>query len=246
MKMGKKIKRFLTVYTVSMDYSLPNLGIEHLVIGSYLSRGDAIRACADYILEQLERRGNMRCVASYDERIVDALGKIGMSNDDIERLLIDNVNGLEIPEKPKEAIRSFLVDIIGADGCFILKDDVGEYRFDVDENDVEGKGGLQLWTCITTGRDADGDDPDWCEPSPEVFLSKDEAVRCAIDDIRSVLEGRDRESVRSEIERAMGELSGETGDGFYEVEVDDSLTRRWDIWSTPLDIGDGANAHQRV
>lgn len=244
--MGKKIKRFLTVYTVSVSGNAPEWPIDHFVAGSFLSRGAAIRHCADYVIQQMELRGQLRSVASKDDRIVKALKGTGMSEDDIESLLIDNkVCGWEIPLKPRRAMRSMIVDIIGGESCFILKSACGryEYRFDVDENDVVGKGGIQLWTCVTTGHDSPRHDPEWEQAFPEVFMSSRDAVDCAINDLLSCLDGyeeQDKKDIVAEARAALDE------NGWYEFELNDSTSRRWDVWSTPLDIGQGAGKIQRV
>ena len=206
---SKKTKCFLTVYTASATVNEPDRPLSHLILGSYLSRGDAIRECADYVIQQMELRGQLRSVASEDDRIVKVLKEAGMSEDDIESLLVDNkVCGWEVQLKLRRAMRSIIVDIIGSDSCFILKSACGQYefRFDVDENDVVGKGGLQLWTCIRSGRDYEEHDSEFENAFPEVFLSEAGAMKCAIDDLKDFLDGYSSKEARAIVSEAKGRL----------------------------------------
>ena len=236
--MGKgnnRAKRFLTVYTASATVNELGWPLSHLVLGSYLSRGNAIRACADYVIQQMEWRGQLRKMASRDDRIVKALKEIGMSEDDIESVLIDNkVCGWDIPLGPRRAMRSVVIDVIGGDSCIIFRSACGEYefRFDVDENDVVGRGGLGLWTCVTSGIDDEDHDPEWEQAFPELFLSEKDAVRCALDDLSGCLEGynpEDRKYILSEAEDRISEW------GHFEFDLNDHKQRRWDIWNTPIE-----------
>ena len=246
--MGKesKKKRFLTVYTASATVNEPDWPLSHLILGSYLSRGDAIRACADYVIQQMELRGQLRSVASKDDRIVKALKETGMSEDDIESLLIDNkVCGWKIPLKPRRTMRSMIVDIIGGESCFILKSACGryEFRFDVDENDVVGKGGLQLWTCVTSGTDDEDHDPEWEQAFPEIFLTEKDAVHCAIDGIIQCLDGYELDEKKIIIAEARDRIAE---NGYFEFDLNDQKQRRVDVWSTPLDIGQSSGKTQRI
>jgi hypothetical protein len=244
--MGKNIKRFLTVYTVSVSDSAPEWPTGHLVAGSFLSRGKAIRYCADYVLQRIETIPEMRCIAEKDEVLSGALLNAGLSDDDISNEFNQGTKVcFELSRRVRNILRPVIVDKIGGDGCFILKAGCGryEYRFDVDENDVVGKGGIQLWTCVTTGHDSPQHDPEWEQAFPEVFMSSRDAVDCAINDLLSCLDGyeeQDKKDIVAEAREALDE------EGWYEFELNDSTSRRWDVWSTPLDIGQGSGKIQRV
>ena len=254
--MKKSEPRFLTVYTASVATADPLWPQAHLILGSFLRRGDAIRECVNHILLDIVRSQRVRLAAMKDEGIICALKGIKMSDDEIEGLAGPQVAGWTIPERVAGAIRDNVTDAIGGEGCFILWSDGGEfeYRVDVDENDVEGKGGLQLWTCITTGKDYGNHDPEFGDPFPEVFLSEGAAMKCALDDLRVFLEGCSKEDVAVIMKDAEESLSN---NGHFEFILDQHSfmevpegsapkCRRWDIWSTPLDIGNGTPKAQRV
>ncbi len=113
------------------------------------------------------------------------------------------------------------------------------YRFDVDENDVECDDGLHLWTCITSGRDYEDGDPEWEQAFPEVFLNEEDAVNCALNDLLSCMDGYEDEEKDKELQDARDSIEKR---GYYEFKLNDMKSRRWDVWSTPLDIG-GGRAH---
>ena len=246
MKNGKRIKRFLTVYTASVTTNEPDWPISHLVLGSYLSRGDAIRKCADYVIEQMALLGQVRLLAGHDDRIVDALKDYGMSDDGIAGLPIDRkMCGWEIPDGPRKVIEEVIVDVLGGDSCFILKSQTGalEFRYDVDENDVEGSEGLQLWTCITSGYDGESHDPEWEQAYPEAFLNEKDAIRCVLEDLMQCLEGYSKEDKKAIFNEAHDRI---VEDGHFEFDLNDRKQRIWDVWSTPIDIGQGSGKIQRI
>lgn len=245
--MGKnKIKRFITVYTVSVNDSVPGWPVGHFVAGSFLSRGEAVRYCADYVLQRIETIPEARCIAEKDAVLSSALLGAGMSDEDIANEFNHGDEALfTLSRRARNILRPAIIDKIGGDGFFSLRSKCGryEYRFDVDENDLVGKGGLQLWACVTTGCDSCGHDPEWGQEFPEVFISSKDAVDCAIDDLMACLEGYD-EQTKCDILQEAGEELKENG--YYEFELNDSTFRRWDIWSVPLDIGQGAGKIQRI
>lgn len=232
-------KKFLTVYTVSSVDEYHN-SLCHNIAGSYLYRGDAIRECIDLVFSHLENSQEQR------EWFTD--GEFGGMLEDASIDLCDAWNAFEkrcsvdkddkVSWKVLDMAREYISDLIGSDGCFFL-DNV---RFDVDENDVECKDGLQLWTCITSGRDDEDHDAEFEQAFPEVFLSEDAAVECAIDDLKSCLEGYSRKEIRTIVEEAKDKINE---NGHFEFDLNDSKTRIWDIWSTPIDIGQGREKTRR-
>jgi len=249
--MGKKrIKRFLTVYTVSYGTSYLSSGTTHTVTGSYFSRGDAIRECADLILDKLEVFPQMRTsfLEGKNNFAKEALESSSAEEKDIAGFFKNNlVVGLDMPRKVRSALRPYLIEVLGENSCYVMKrfsssqkDELSEIRFDIDENDVECKSGMELWTCVTSGVDHEEHDPEWEQAYPEVFLSEGDAVDCAMKDIWACLDGNDKASAI--MQEAADKLES---DGFFEYELDDSKTRRWDVWMTPVDIGHGSGKVQR-
>ena len=242
----KRMKRFLTIYTATAVNTEPKWPMSQLLIGSFIYRGDAIRECAEYAVQLIETRPEVRELASRDKRIVDAIKKTGMSEDDIDNMLYcrDKDVGWSIPSGARRAVKDVIVDEIGGEDVFILASDDGgrEYRFDVDENDVVCKDGLRLWTCVTTGIDSFEHDPEWEQAYPEVFLTEKDAVQCAIDDLKMCMDGYDSRRIKEEIADAKESFKD---CGWYKFDLNDEKSRRWDIWSTPIDIGTGSGRIQR-
>ena len=240
--MSKK-KKFLTVYTASSTEKGPK-GIEcHTISGTFLYRGDAIRECAKDVMFTVASRPDMRRLFVQDGRVRKALKDGGMSDDMIDNLEDDSMKGEDcILDKAATNLKELLVDIIGGECCITFGSDLLEFRFDVDENDVVCDDGLRLWTCIKSGTDSDGHDPEFEQPFPEVFLSDEEAMECALEDLCQCLDGYERAQKTEILCEARDKLEN---DGYYEFDLNDSTSRRWDIWSTPIDIGQGSGKIQR-
>lgn len=241
--MSERNNKFLTVHTVTMTEWNRKFGLERIVIGSFLRRGDAIRSCADYILERLDLIPSLRgaFLENEDHKDLRRLAiKAGLTEEECDGLFCDNkVVGLEIPKEVKDAFRPYLVDRLGGDGCFIVDGGYGApvFHFDVDENDVEGEGGLQLWTCVAHGLDEESHEPEFGDAHPEVFLSKAAAIKCAVDDLKRFLDGYENEEVKSIVRETREDLIKR---GHSELFLNDTHTVYWDIWSTPVNIGQGS------
>ena len=250
--MHKKKKKFLTVYTVSYGKYCLRTGMTHTVVGSFLSRGDAIRECSKLLLDKLSVYPEARVSFLRNKDADSALKKANVDADLIESffgMAHSNVVGLEMPRAIEEALMPYVSDVIGSDSCYMVKcfsfsqrDDMVALSFDVDESDMESRDGIQLWTCITSGEDSDGHDPEFEQPFPEVFFSEEEAMECALEDLRQCLDGYERAQKTEILCEARDQLEK---DGYYEFELNDSTSRRWDIWSTPIDIGQGSGKIQR-
>ena len=240
--MSKK-KKFLTVYTASSTERGPKGIVCHTVSGTFLCRGDAIRECAKVIMFTAASRPDMLRLFVQDERVRKAL-KDGCMPDDMIDNLEDYYTEADdcIFEKAAANLSETLVDIIGGECCMTFGSDILEFRFDVDENDVVCDDGLQMWTCITSGADSDRHDQEFEQPFPEVFLSEEEAIECALEDLRQCLDGYGREQKTEILCEARDRLEN---DGYYEFGLNDSMSRRWDIWHTPIDIGQGSGKVQR-
>lgn len=235
-----KKKQFLTVYTVSFTEHDPHTGLDRLTIGSYVRRGDAIRACAQYVIEKLERYSNMRHMLISDryENVRGLLVDAGFDEDEIADLFFNDGSIAHFPKKMKNVLMRYLVDVIGGDAYYEIGSSVQNlvYRFDVDENDVESPEGLTLWTCITSGRDNENHDPDFENAFPETFLSEQDAHQCAIDDLKQYLDGYSRKEKDKILEDARVLLDS---DGHFEFSLNDQVTRIWDVWRNPIDLGQG-------
>lgn len=226
-------KKFLTVYTVSSVDEYNN-SLCHNVVGSYLYRGDAIRECVDLVLNHLENSQEQRewfTDGDFGGMLEDASIYLGDAWSAFEkRRSVDKDD--KVSWNVLDMAREYISDLIGSDGCFYL----GNVRFDVDENDVECKDGLQLWTCITSGRDDENHDPEFEQAFPEVFLSEGDAVDCAINNLKSYLEGYSKEEIQTIVNEATDRINEH---GHFEFDLNDSKTRIWDVWSTPMDMGQG-------
>lgn len=237
--MAKRNTVFLTVYTVSSS-EYYNDTLIHNVSGSYLYRGDAIRECVNDVLMHLET-SQIHIGWFIEGEFGDVLRKASIDPCDAWKVLENRSSAKECDKvscRILDMAREYISDLIGSDGCFIL-DNV---RFDVDENDVECKDGLQLWACLTSGRDNERHDPEFEQAFPEVFLSEDEAVDCAINDLKSYLEGYSREEIRTIVKEAKDRIND---NGHFEFDINDSKTRIWDIWYAPMNIGQGQKKTRR-
>lgn len=239
-KAKQKLKKhpFLTVYTVSSIDKMSDDPLDFDVIGSFASRGVAIRECADYILERIQLRPDIRYAVLSDEEhsdLRDSLKK-QFNMEWVERVLSYSDADFSWEENESyQDLRKFLfdyfVDEIGGGSCYIMYcPTYGTFRFDVTENDVEGV--QDAWTCITSG-DNDGHDEQFEQPFPEVFLSEKEAVKCAIDDLKGYLDDADPKYIKEVLKEAK---DGFRRHGKYSYTLNDSAVRRWDIWYTPITL----------
>lgn len=161
----------MTVYTVSSRDDHPKLGVGRCTIGSFTTRGRALDECVDYIMERLQVGDDLAFCMANDENNPGAKeffsGCSGRSGD------------WHVKRGKAEALRSFLRDTLGINGCYLAYLDAGmgglEFRFDIDENDVEG----ELWHTVTWG-DSDREDPEFTTPWPEAFTSEETAVETFI------------------------------------------------------------------
>lgn len=243
--MKKKKKNFLTVYTVSYSEYTPDFGVEHQVIGSFLRRGDVIRECAKEILGKVARLKDIRKAfyESSDEDISKILEKGGIDLDKADEIFLGDENLIKIPQDIRTVLMEYLVDIIGGYGVYEVESDNLNrlhFRFDVDENDVECKAGLTLWTCVTSGRDDDQHDSEFENAFPETFLTCEEAIQCAVDNLRQHMDGYERKEIRETLNEAQQRLKK---DGHYEFRLNDQMMRFWDVWRNPMDIGQGVKKY---
>lgn len=239
-KVKQKGPPFATVYTVSSIDDKRDDPMAFNVIGSYVSRGDAIRECANYILERMELRQDIRAAVYLDENHKDLKKKLSenFELEWVERVLTYDDNEFSWDEDVgRKDLRKFLfdymVDELGGQSCYYIYSELGDegpckFNFDVTENDVEGR--QDAWSCITSG-DSDDHDEEFEQPFPEVFLSEKEAVKCAIDYIKNYLNGADPKYIKDILKDARNSFRRY---GKYSYALNDSKVRRWDIWFTPI------------
>lgn len=157
----------MKIYTVSSMDDHPKLGTDRCMVGSFTTRGRALDECTDYIMERLRVRDDLAFCMANDEYHTEA--KKFFSGSD------DRSDNWHVKRGKSEALREFLRDALGGDGCYYAYTDAGmgslSFHFDIDENDVEG----DLWHTVTWG-DSDSDDPEFTTPWPEAFTSQETAV----------------------------------------------------------------------
>ncbi len=157
----------MTVWTVSSLDDHPKFGTDSCTIGSYTTRGRALDECVGYIMERLRVRDDLAFCMANDENHPEAKeffsGRSGRSD------------GWRVKRGKVKALKAFLRDVLGGDGCYYACLDAGmgwiSFHFDVDENDVEG----ELWHTVTWG-DSDCEDPEFTTPYPEAFTSEEKAI----------------------------------------------------------------------
>jgi len=239
----KKKAPFLTVYTVSTVDDKRDDPMESNTIGSYVSRRDAIRECATHILDRMELRQDIREAFYLDEnhKVRDELAKnfeIGW----VDSVLLGHNPNFSWNENKsykdlRKSIFNYLTDVIGGDSFYRIEAQLGDegtcvFQFDISENDVEGM--IEAWTCVTSGS-TDCEDEEFEQPFPEVFLSKKEAVDCALDDLKYQMSesGESQEDMKQTIAEAEKNFKEF---GKFSYSLNDGAVRRWDIWSTPITL----------
>ena len=113
------------IYTVSSLDNEPCDGYNFCVAGSYRTFDRAVEECVDYILERLDIRNDIMWSMANDENHVGAARFFDESHAD----------GIVV--KDEAGLREYLRDELGLQRCYYCYDGVSDYRFDIDENDLE-------------------------------------------------------------------------------------------------------------
>lgn len=167
----------MKVYTVSSFDDHPKFGTDRCTIGSFTTRGRALDECVGYIVERLRIYGDLAFCMANDQNHPEAK-KFFAGRD-------SRSDGWRVKHGKAKALRAFLRDTLGGDGCYYACLDAGmgwiSFHFDVDENDVEG----ELWHTVTWG-DSDCEDPEFTTPWPESFTSQETAVKTFVDYARDL------------------------------------------------------------
>lgn len=152
----------MTIYTVTSTDDTDD-GPDHLVAGSYTSRGQALDECVEYILERLGFRNDLAWSMAHDENHPEAAKFFSERRKDYRTV---------VRRGCLAKLRAFIRDELGGQGCYYVFDGSSSWHFDVDESGLEGP----LWTTVTWGG-SDCEDPEFTTPFPETFVSEDEGIR---------------------------------------------------------------------
>ena len=167
----------MTVYTVTSVDNLSMEPLDHCVVGSYTTRGCAIDACVDYIMDRLALREDLAWAVAHDRN------NPGAGQFFSER----RKNGATVVRRGcGQRLREFLRDELGGQGCYYVWDGESTWHFDVDENDVVG----EMWHTVTWG-DSDCEDPEFTTPWTESFTSEETAVETFIDYVKDLYRSND-------------------------------------------------------
>ena len=152
----------MTIYTVTSTDEPAMEPLDRCVAGSYTTRGKALDACVEYIMERLGVRDDLAWSMSRDENHPGAKEFFSERKKD----------GVTVVRRGcVEKLREFLRDELGGNSCYYIWDGESSWHFDVDENDLLG----DLWHTVTWG-DSDCEDPEFTTPYPEAFTSQETAV----------------------------------------------------------------------
>lgn len=159
----------MTVWTVVSQDDTDN-GSDHLVAGSYTSRGRAIDECVKYVFERIELRRDFAYSMAHDENHPEAAKFFS------ER----RADGRTVVRRGcVTKLRDYLRDMLGQDGAYYVLDGTDSWHFDVDENDVEGG----LWHTVTWG-DSDCEDSEFPTPRLETFTSQETAIETFVNYVK--------------------------------------------------------------
>lgn len=173
----------MTIYTVTYLASVGCTVVRDMVVGSYISRGDALDACVNKIIERFGEDAQFMFDFSHDENHDEVNGMFGGD----ETVL-------------NESIVKYIRDDVGGNGCYYVSCWNNIYYFDVDESELKG----QLFNLVMW-RDIDS------APRPELFLTKEAAVNGFVEYAVSTFKyagveipGDLRERVSDDIDRNWG------------------------------------------
>lgn len=134
---------------VSLDIT-PDEPIDGTVIGTFHDRANAIKECADYIIERLYLRADIRYAFMHDENHPyleeDLSEKVEIPFSEVEKMFSYDVNDDEwnMPQEVESVLKEWLVDDIKAGGYYEIEvDDLDEvigsheFVFKVIENQLK-------------------------------------------------------------------------------------------------------------
>ena len=112
------------IYTVS-SLDVESDGYNFCVAGSYRTAERAVEECVNYILDRLDIRDDIMWSMANDENHPEAARFFDESSAD----------GIIV--KDEAGLREYLRDELELQRCYYCYDGVSDYRFDIDENDLE-------------------------------------------------------------------------------------------------------------
>jgi len=155
----------MKIWTVSAIDNEERFGIVQHICGSYATRGLALDECVKWIMDRFDSVPSLAYAMANDEN--HKFAEQFFREDKDGRTLIRRGMCVKFIE--------WLRDELGGQGCYFVYDGQNEYRFNVDENDVEGT----IWQTVTWG-DSDTEDPEFTTPWPEMFTSEERAIETFI------------------------------------------------------------------
>lgn len=152
----------MTIYTVTSTDDIVCGPMDRCVIGSYTTRGRALDECTRYITERLSLRDDLAWSMAHDENHPETKEFFSERRED----------GIVVVRKDcVKKLGEFLRDELGGHGCYYIRYGADNWRFDIDENSVEG----ELWHTVTWG-DSDCEEPKFTTPWTETFTSEEAAI----------------------------------------------------------------------
>lgn len=169
----------MTIYTVTSTDDLERGPVCQQVAGSYTSRGKALDACVDLMMKRMRLRRDLVWSMAHDENHPDAAKFFTKRKRD---------GVTEVRGDSHGWLREFLKNELGGQGCYVVFDGANSWRFDIDENDVEG----EMFVTVTWGL-TDREDPSFTIPKPEVFITEDKAILTFVNYAKSLMADRGTE-----------------------------------------------------
>ena len=112
------------IYTVS-SLDVESIGYNFCVAGSYRTFDRAVEECVNYIMERIDNRDDIMWSMANDENHEDAAR------------FFNEITADGIIVKDEAGLREHLRNELGLHRCYYCYDGNSEYRFDIDENDIE-------------------------------------------------------------------------------------------------------------
>lgn len=119
------MSKALTIYTVTSTDDLFREPLARCVIGSYRTRGAALDACVDYIMERINLRDDLAWAIAHDENHPSSASWMEAT-----------AEGWAVADPI--ALREDIRDELGGSGCYYIWDGENSWHFDIDENDLVG------------------------------------------------------------------------------------------------------------
>lgn len=150
----------MDIYTVTCLASVDGMVTRNSVVGSYISRGDAIDACVGKISEMIGFDVQFLLDFSHDE-----------NHEEVREMLNEGKDVLNAGEDGlNEDLVKYIRDEIGGNGCYYVSCMNNMYHFDVEESNLKGQlFNLVMWRDMS--REIG------CGPRPELYLTKEAAVK---------------------------------------------------------------------